>query len=63
MFIKYLKDGPAADKGEVRNVDRTQANVLIRLGMAEAHTEPKKTTKTAAKKKTAKKDTKTDESE
>lgn len=49
MKVKYLKDGPLASAGTVADVLDTHANVLIRHGIAEAYTEPKKKTKTSKK--------------
>lgn len=55
MKIKYLKMTHDSNIGDVKEIPDFQANVLIRLKVAEAYTEPKK----AAPK--AKKDDKTKE--
>ena len=56
MKVKYLKDAPLASAGTVADVLDTHANVLIRRGIAEAYTEPKKKAKPSKK-------TETDDSE
>lgn len=46
MQIKYLKDAPLGATGEVREVEDSQAHVLIILGIAEPVSDKKtKTTK------------------
>lgn len=47
MKVKYLKDAPLASAGTIADVDTMQANVLIRAGIAEAYTEPKRKVKKA----------------
>lgn len=42
MKIKYLKDAPNANAGDVSEVVDNQAKVLIRLGIAEVYSEPKR---------------------
>lgn len=49
MKIKYLKDAPLNKAGDIADVQDTQANVLMRLGIAELYTVPKKKTKTSKK--------------
>lgn len=44
MNIKYLKPAPLGSVGDVRDVQSDQANVLIRLGIAEEH-KPKRNKK------------------
>lgn len=41
MKIKYLKDAPLGKTGDVAEVPNMDANVLIRLGIAEKYTPPK----------------------
>ena len=60
MKVKYLREAPRGNKGDVAQVPDTQANVLIRLGIAEEYKAPVKKP-SATKKKTAK--TETDKSE
>lgn len=52
MKVKYLKDGPLASAGTVADVLDTHANVLIRHGIAEPYTEPKRKAKKDDKKTT-----------
>lgn len=52
MKVKYLKDAPLASKDTVADVLDTHANVLIRHGIAEAYTEPKRKAKKDDKKAT-----------
>lgn len=47
MKVKYLKDAPLASAGTIADVQDTHANVLIRHGIAEAYTEPKRKAKKA----------------
>lgn len=42
MKIKYLKMTHDSTTGDVKEIPDFQANVLIKLGVAEAFTEPKK---------------------
>ena len=42
MQIKYLKDAPLGKAGDIAKVTTTEANVLIRLGIAKAHTPRKR---------------------
>lgn len=51
MKIKYLKNAPLAKKGDVAEVQTFQANILIRLGIAEEYKAPAKP-KAPTKKKT-----------
>lgn len=44
MKIKYLKDTHDSKVGDVKEIQDAQANVLMKLGLAEVFTEPKKTT-------------------
>ena len=52
MKVKYLKDAPLASAGTVDDVLDIHANVLIRHGIAEAYTEPKRKAKKDDKKAT-----------
>lgn len=44
MKIKYLKDTHDSKFGDVKEIQDVQASVLVKLGLAEVFTEPKKTT-------------------
>lgn len=57
MKVKYLREAPRGNKGDVAEVPETQANVLIRLGIAEEYKAPVK------KPSVTKKKTKTEDSE
>lgn len=46
MKIKYLSNAPAGKKGDVKEVPDNQANVLIKLGLAEPYKAPVKRRKT-----------------
>lgn len=48
MKIKYLKDAPLGKAGDTADIPTMQANVLIKLGIAEPH----QTTRRSTKKKT-----------
>ena len=52
MKVKYLKDAPLASAGTIADVLDNHANVLIRHGIAEPHTEPKRKAKKDDKKAT-----------
>lgn len=57
MKIKYLQDAPRGNKGDMAEVPDAQANVLIKLGIAEEYkATPKRVTKN-------KEETKTEDSE
>lgn len=45
MKIKYLKNAPLGEVGEIADIDESEANVLIKLGFAENYQEPKPKTK------------------
>ncbi len=42
MKIKYLKDTHDSKVGDVKEIQDVQASVLVKLGLAEIFTEPKK---------------------
>lgn len=42
MKIKYLKITHDSNVGDVKEVPDFQANVLLKIGVAEVYTEPKK---------------------
>lgn len=44
MKIKYLKNTHDSKVGDVKEIQDAQPNVLVKLGLAEIHTEPKKPT-------------------
>ncbi len=46
MLIKYLKNAPNAEKGDIKQVPIIQANILIKLGIAKEHKPRKIKTKT-----------------
>lgn len=57
MKIKYLQDAPRGNTGDMAEVPDAQANVLIKLGIAEEYkATPKRATKN-------KEETKTEDSE
>ena len=43
MKVKYLKDTHDSLVGDIKDVPDMAANVLIKIGVAEAYVEPKKT--------------------
>ncbi len=49
MQVKYLKDAPLNKSGDITDVPDMQANILIRLGIAEHYETPKKKAKTSKK--------------
>lgn len=49
MKIKYLKTSHNANIGDVKEIPDFQANVLIKIGVAEVYKEPKKAAPKAKK--------------
>lgn len=49
MKIKYLKTTHDSNVGDVKEIPDSQANVLIKLKVAEVYTEPKKAAPRAKK--------------
>lgn len=49
MKIKYLKITHDSNVGDVKEIPDFQANVLLKIGVAEAYKEPKKATPKAKK--------------
>ena len=49
MKIKYLKMTHDSDVGDIREIPDFQANVLLKIGVAEAYVEPKKAAPKAKK--------------
>ncbi|ENX29136.1 MULTISPECIES: hypothetical protein [Acinetobacter] len=50
MKIKYLKMTHDSNIGDVKEIPDFQANVLLKIGIAEVYTEPKKASPRAKKK-------------
>ena len=49
MKIKYLKTTHDSNVGDVKEIPDFQANVLLKIGVAEAYVEPKKAAPKAKK--------------
>ncbi|WP_180003333.1 MULTISPECIES: hypothetical protein [unclassified Acinetobacter] len=49
MKIKYLKMTHDSNVGDIKEIPDFQANVLLKIGVAEAYVEPKKTAPKAKK--------------